>query len=281
MSDIAIAGGAGSPGSSARDLADPARMADADRRAFQREMERAAADAWFGPFATPQADRPARALAAGLVPLAKASMGSRTATDDTRHAPVGRSAAEAAPEAERDRRDATNPATRPRAADAAGPAGDSHDTTSMPLAPRHTGAATPTATTLLRPSPPPAPGADARSIAVGAAWASVPKPAQPSQDAAAASPADPKAEAAAAHLRVTTAIRQALAPLQPVRLHVEADASGASVWIGVDSSAAADVPALVASLAQRLARIGVRLRSVVCNGIEHLGPRTFRTHKEI
>ena len=68
-----------------------------------------------------------------------------------------------------------------------------------------------------------------------------------------------------ADLRKTLQI--ALADLTPVRMYIERAGASASVWLGTDKDMTAHLPGLIASVTDALARHGVRLRSVVCNGV--------------
>ena len=73
--------------------------------------------------------------------------------------------------------------------------------------------------------------------------------------------------------RLAAAAARAFAPAAPVRVHVEWKGDAATVWLGVDRQAALELPELVERLSRWMSRLGVRLRSVVCNGTVCLPPR--------
>ena len=66
---------------------------------------------------------------------------------------------------------------------------------------------------------------------------------------------------------LSRALGSAMAVLEPIRLHIERTEAAVSVWIGTDRDMAAQLPQLVARVTEALAQSGVRLRSIVCNGI--------------
>lgn len=70
------------------------------------------------------------------------------------------------------------------------------------------------------------------------------------------------------------AVAGALDEAAPVRLHVDWSPTGAMVWIGLDAGAAPNLPGLVDALSRWMARNGLRLRSVVCNGVPWPGDGT-------
>jgi hypothetical protein len=93
----------------------------------------------------------------------------------------------------------------------------------------------------------------------------------PSATPAAASPAaDPRPVSLG---RLAAAATRAFAPSAPVRVHVEWKGEAATVWLGVDRQAALELPQLVERLSRWMSRLGVRLRSVVCNGTVCFTPR--------
>jgi hypothetical protein len=67
--------------------------------------------------------------------------------------------------------------------------------------------------------------------------------------------------------RLAKAVLCAVSPHEPVRLHVQWEDNAARVWLGVDSEAAQRLPELAQSLSRWLGGVGMRLRSLVCNGV--------------
>lgn len=69
----------------------------------------------------------------------------------------------------------------------------------------------------------------------------------------------------------------------PVRVHVEGDARGATVWLGINAAAQGELPALQATISRWLAQKGYGSPTWICNGrrVEEHAPPDNQTHAPI
>ena len=271
---------------------------DARRLAWQREMERAQADTWFfgfSPAPAHSADKP------GFVPVSFHTSLVVSSTHDLGLDDAAPSfmptSASGSPRSESD-----GASSAPRDLDPAGDTQRSPATNDIAaVASQAALSAAVSAVVSLRAvavDPPPAsPVSVAGGSAGSLAAASHVKPAsdatatselfltpspasQPAADAVNLTTATPDAAASAAHQaslvpgarlpstnRVADAVRATLAPAEPIQLHVQWAGSSASIWIGLSGSATARLPELVDSLTRGLSKHGLRVRSIVCNGV--------------
>jgi hypothetical protein len=224
--------------------------------AWRREMERAQADAWFhGALQTPQGRRE--------------QAGSR---DD---GPSSHRSAPADPRPTAEHRHATNDRRQD------GPLLPAHreafaavvrtlvaqpgispvlGATTLPVAAMSSGGphlGMPAETAAPRPAVdlPLPPNTDRPSIALAALPTG---PAEP--EALEANPTEPHASGARPPAREPNTERL------PVRVHIEGDAQHATVWLGVDAQARAELPAVAEAIGRWLAQAGYGVPTFVCNG---------------
>jgi hypothetical protein len=122
------------------------------------------------------------------------------------------------------------------------------------------------------PSLPTGERAPPRSGAAGAPALFVPPPASAPTEARTDATASqrPMTDPCGDARRVAQAVRSACGVHEPVRLHVQWEGDTASIWLGLDATSAQRLPHIAQALSRWLGGIGMRLRSLVCNGQAHV-----------
>jgi hypothetical protein len=213
--------------------------------AWRREMERQQAETWFqGPLALSDSGR-----------LPAASSGSN----------AGVSSGSARPASPPARTDAHSPATRGKASASAQPnrtaseraAFDDHRRSAQQVPARGTAV-------------PAAGGMSNQAIADGAVLDVAANPVSPSLPrfvlASGFAANSAESDAPQPPERAAAKLPQSQESQAAVRVHVEGDAKAATVWLGVDASALAELPSLTQTIARWLTRQGYGAPTWICNG---------------
>jgi hypothetical protein len=243
-----------------------------DRQAWQREMEREQSASWFKPWVPPPGH------AAGL----RAPVSQQSSDATVRRAPEGRTVigADAASQTARDRPTANSESAATgahvtaedcRGADGAATRLPRRDDSlaGSPAAPSKLCPMEAVASSGLFEQPPidahRAVLAQATHAQPAAPWVSSMGASTSNADAIDTNAPAPRA-VGNPDQQVRNAVHAACGPNEPVRLHVQWEGDAARIWLGLDAGGLGRLPELTQALSHWLGGLGLRLRSIVCNG---------------